>query len=151
MAKEFEGLDETEIEEEINSGGDAGSEANNESGTVEIESPSFFTSYRRKKRPTATNNITRAGRESIGYQLTKYLATEFDEFVNPFSFWSSHEANPKYPELSKLARQVLIVPATSAPVERLFSHGGIITRPHRACLSDKNLSNIIFLKCNRLR
>jgi len=40
------------------------------------------------------------------------------------------------------------VPATSAPVEKVFSHGGIIMRPHRARLIDTMLSNIVFLKCN---
>ena len=44
--------------------------------------------------------------------------------------------------------KVQSVPATSAPVERVFSHGGIIMRPHRARLNDPMLSNIVFLKCN---
>ena len=35
--------------------------------------------------------------------------------------------------------RTLSVPATSAPVERVFSHGGIIMCPHRAQLSDKLL------------
>jgi len=30
----------------------------------------------------------------------------------------------------------------------VFSHGGIIMRPHRARLNDTMLSNIVFLKCN---
>ena len=39
-------------------------------------------------------------------------------------------------DLAKLARLLLIVQETSAPVKRLFSHDGIITRPHRASMSD---------------
>ncbi|KAI4801866.1 hypothetical protein KUCAC02_019734, partial [Chaenocephalus aceratus] len=35
-----------------------------------------------------------------------------------------------------------------APVERVFSHGGLIMRPHRARLSARTLSSLIFLKCN---
>ena len=52
------------------------------------------------------------------------------------------------PKLFELAMKVQSVPATSAPVERVFSHGGIIMRPHRARLNDTMLSNIVFLKCN---
>jgi len=40
------------------------------------------------------------------------------------------------------------VPATSAAVERVFSHGGLVMKPHRARMSDKLLSNLILLKCN---
>ena len=53
-------------------------------------------------------------------------------------------------KLFPLAMGTLSVPATSAPVERVFSRGGIIMRPHRAQLSDKLLSNLIFLKCDQL-
>ena len=37
---------------------------------------------------------------------------------------------------------------SSAPVERIFSRGGIIMRPHRSRLGDKISSNLVFLKCN---
>ena len=55
------------------------------------------------------------------------------------------------PALAKLARLVLSVPASSAPVERVFSHGGIIFRPHRRGMSDANLYELIYLKCNSLK
>jgi len=40
------------------------------------------------------------------------------------------------------------VPASSSPVKRMFSHGGIILRPHRAHMSDKLFWQLILLKCN---
>ena len=53
-------------------------------------------------------------------------------------------------KLFPLAMRTLSVPAASAPVERVFSHGDIIMCPHRAQLSDKLLPNLIFLNCNQL-
>ena len=48
------------------------------------------------------------------------------------------------PDLHKLAMTVLSIPASSAPVERAFSRGGIIFSPHRRRLSAHKLSMLIF-------
>ena len=61
-------------------------------------------------------------------------------------FWKKNKK--ELPKLFELAMKVQSAPATSAPVERVFSHGGIIMRSHRARLNDTMLSNIVFLKCN---
>jgi len=61
-------------------------------------------------------------------------------------FWRKHESDLN--KLYQLAMTVLSVPATSAAVERVFSHGGLIMKPHRAQMNDKLLSSLIFLKCN---
>ena len=45
-------------------------------------------------------------------------------------------------------RIIFYMPATSAPVERIFSSSGIIMRPHRARMSDSLLETLMFLKCN---
>jgi len=62
------------------------------------------------------------------------------------TFWSQHERDLN--KLHQLAMSVLSVPATSAAVERVFSHGGLFMRPQRARMSDKLLSSLVFLKCN---
>lgn len=67
---------------------------------------------------------------------------------NPLVFWKGQQ--DAFPKLTQLARKLLMVPATSAPVERVFSHGGIIMRPHRARLGHNLLSALMFLKVNRL-
>lgn len=48
-----------------------------------------------------------------------------------------------------LLEKLFCIPATSAPVERVFSHGGIILRPHRARMSDDLLSSLVYMKSNR--
>jgi hypothetical protein len=63
-------------------------------------------------------------------------------------FWTARKQ--RFPILYRLAMRSLSAPASSAPIERVFSHGGIIMRPHRASLGDTTLSRLVFLKCNRL-
>uniref|UniRef100_A0A3Q1CK49 HAT C-terminal dimerisation domain-containing protein n=1 Tax=Amphiprion ocellaris TaxID=80972 RepID=A0A3Q1CK49_AMPOC len=55
----------------------------------------------------------------------------------------------RFPQLHKVALKVLTVPASSAPVERVFSRGGIIMTPHRARLGHKMLQSLMLLKCNQ--
>ena len=54
-----------------------------------------------------------------------------------------------YPTLSKLAQKILCVPATSAPVERVFSQSGFLLRQHRASMTRTTLQQLTMLKCNR--
>lgn len=70
--------------------------------------------------------------------------------IDPVKFWNESTITRDMPALAKLANMVLSVPASSAAVERVFSHGGIIFRPHRRRLTDEHLSQLIYLKCNRL-
>lgn len=53
-----------------------------------------------------------------------------------------------FPHLHRLASRVLCVPASSAPVERIFSKSGILMRPHRSRLSKDTLSKLTFVQCN---
>ncbi|CAM4978827.1 unnamed protein product, partial [Rotaria socialis] len=54
-----------------------------------------------------------------------------------------------YPTLSKLAMKFLSIPATSAPVERVFSQSGFLFRQHRASMTRTTLQQLTMLKCNR--
>ena len=53
---------------------------------------------------------------------------------DPLSFWKDNEST--YPNLAELAKKYLAIPASSAPVERLFSIGGkIFVRIGAICLT----------------
>ncbi|CAF4150658.1 unnamed protein product [Rotaria sordida] len=54
-----------------------------------------------------------------------------------------------YPTLSKLALKILSIPATSGPVERVFSQSGFLFRQHRASMTRTTLQQLTMLKCNR--
>ena len=50
--------------------------------------------------------------------------------------------------LKPLALKYLSTPATSAPIERVFSVGGHIFSPKRGRLLGDNLSKLMVVKCN---
>lgn len=50
--------------------------------------------------------------------------------------------------LAPLFEYVFCTPSTSAPVERIFSHSGLIMRPNRARMNDKILEMLVFCHCN---
>lgn len=52
------------------------------------------------------------------------------------------------PTVYSLVVKVLSIPASSAPVERVFSKGGLIVRPHHARLTHKMVTALVFLKSN---
>lgn len=85
---------------------------------------------------------------SVRAELMCYIQTSSnEEAVDCLEFWKVH--NKDFPRLKQVAMRMLAVPASSAPVERVFSHGGLIMCPHRSRLGEKTLSSLIFLKCNQ--
>ena len=64
--------------------------------------------------------------------------------TDPANFWKEHQ----YQVLAKLAKEVLAVPASSAPVERLFSIAGKVFTPERCRLTDSRFEQLMFIRCN---
>jgi len=56
--------------------------------------------------------------------------------------------NEQFIGIHSLLERVLCVPASSVPVERVFSQSGLIIKPNRARMSDALLEELVFLKCN---
>ena len=83
-------------------------------------------------------------------EIVRYLESSLhvDEEVDPVEFWIENEKI--YPSLCPLACDLLTIPASSAPVERVFSTAGIITSGKRNRLNDRNLEREILLKKNIL-
>ena len=81
-------------------------------------------------------------------QINRYLEMQ-DIEEDCLQFW--HRSQTALDKLYHPAMRALSVPASSAAVERVFSQGGIICRPHRARMTDKLLSQLLFLKCNELK
>jgi hypothetical protein len=65
---------------------------------------------------------------------------------NPLKWWQENEC--KYPNVAKLARAVLCIPATSAPSERVFSTAGRTISAERSRILPDNAADLIFLHDN---
>ena len=78
-------------------------------------------------------------------ELSSYLSSCLDETEDPLRFWKANTLT--YPWLSTLAKQYLSVPASSGPVERLFSIGGKVFRPDRCRLTDTKFEKLMNIKC----
>lgn len=77
-------------------------------------------------------------------ELEQYLKTKHnkDELrEDPFDNWISHTIS--FPLLPQAAGEIFATPASSAPVERLFSCSGEVTKAKRNRLSDYNLEREI--------
>ena len=79
---------------------------------------------------------------------TENDSDEIDLYLNsacertaPNEYWQKHEES--YPKLSKLARQILSVPASSASVERGFSLIRRLIGDNRTSLNPESVSNLL--------
>ena len=83
--------------------------------------------------------------EVVDKELIRYCnGPKLERVKDPLEWWAAHES--KYPSLALLARNVLCIPATSAPTERLFSYAGLTIADNRANLLPGNVAEIIYLR-----
>jgi hypothetical protein len=78
------------------------------------------------------------------YRRERILKHTASDPANPLIWWKNHDT--QYPVLSKLAKQFLGVPATSAPSERIFSAAGNIITKKRNRLKPDISSVLVFLQ-----
>ncbi|KAI2913801.1 hypothetical protein CBS147320_10459 [Aspergillus niger] len=66
----------------------------------------------------------------------------------PRAYWKEHEH--EYPVLSRLARDLLSVPATGAGVERLFNTARDICHYRRGSLNESTIQDLMMYKCSEI-
>ncbi len=101
-----------------------------------------------KKKEQASSRSTSPCLMPEQEEVRLYASSELDinEDIDPLQFWMENEST--YPLLASLAFDVLSIPASSAPVERVFSTAGLVSSGRRNRLSDRNLEREIMLKRN---
>jgi len=87
------------------------------------------------------------GTLSIADEIEMYLQSKSpSRSVNIFEWWKVNE--PKYPNVTRLAKSVLCIPATSTAAERVFSSAGIAVSKKRSYLQPENINKTLFLNKN---
>lgn len=81
-----------------------------------------------------------------GDEIDRYLLFDIDksQTIEPLPFWKNHQS--KFPYLSKYARSVFSIPATTTNVEREFSTAGWILNERRTCLQPDTVDNILLVR-----
>jgi len=80
-------------------------------------------------------------------EVSQYFAEKVvPRDTNPLQWWQMNELRFKH--LSKVARSILCVPATSTASERLFSTAGLTVTNLRSCLKPENVDAFVFLNKN---
>lgn len=100
---------------------------------------------------TKIEPATKSLKEQIEEEIDRFIAEPVvhrkgEEKLDPLKWWASHEV--LYPRISRLAKQILAMPASSVPSERIFSLAGNIVNKKRSQLKPENLDLLIFLKKN---
>lgn len=81
-------------------------------------------------------------------EIHTYLKIVYDRVgENNLDFW--HGQMTTMPNLYKLATMILAIPATTAPVERLFSQARYCLGNNRHNLDDKNLERELMIRINK--
>ena len=109
-----------------------------------------MTSIIKEKRKQQGSNLKTPLSPIGNEEIVRYLEScpNVDEKVDPVEFWIENEKT--YPSLAPVACDLLIIPASSAPIERVFSTAGQITSGKRNRLNDRNLEREVLLKKNKV-
>ena len=80
-------------------------------------------------------------------ELQRYLAQQINKSTltsNPLDFWKANQSS--FPLLSKVARCIHSIPATSAATEWQFSGAGVVINERRTNLKPAQVDNILLIR-----
>ena len=83
--------------------------------------------------------------DSLANEIERYLKI-VKGFGYALDWWKENEIH--FPRLARIARKYLVIPATSAMSESMFSRMGLILTNRRSYLTPDKAEKLIFINCN---
>jgi hypothetical protein len=109
-----------------------------------ISSSSIFAGLEEEEEDSITQANTSLN-DSVSLEIERYQQLpKLDPSCDPLEWWASH--SQFFPHLSKIAKSLLSIPATSAASERVFSDGGRVVTDLRNRLKPENVADLVLLK-----
>jgi len=104
---------------------------------------SLFDSYERHSaKASAVASQQQMNLQSVVMEYLEYVATPRTRDSDP---WVEVTHDATFKVLHPLLEKVFCPPATCAPVERIFSHNGLLMRANGARMGDNMLSQLVYL------
>jgi hypothetical protein len=110
------------------------------------ESTNAFTSYQEKQRARALAQSLQGQPDGDEYDRYCKVVIAYVDKNDPIAWWMQETQRRDYPNLSKMAINILSIPAMSADVERLFSSSGLTLSNRRNRMSTEMLEALECLK-----
>lgn len=106
---------------------------------------SLWEGFERKATPKKASSRTD---DIVNNEIKHYLEEPLlDRKKDPFLWWKT-QGQAQFPILSKLAKQILCIPANSISPERVFLKKGRIFADKRKCIKPKYIDQFVFLNQN---
>ncbi|KAK3205449.1 hypothetical protein Dsin_019495 [Dipteronia sinensis] len=104
---------------------------------------------RKKDKLASSSSSTTRSAASSGAELNRFLEAQFDADENTENFdlllwWKTYSY--RYPVLSHLARDILVIPVSTVSSEQAFSTSGRIIEPRRNCLTPEMVEVLICIR-----
>ncbi|KAK3221739.1 hypothetical protein Dsin_008764 [Dipteronia sinensis] len=104
---------------------------------------------RKKDKSASSSSSTTRSAASSGAELNRFLEAQFDADENTENFdlllwWKTYSY--RYPVLSHLARDILVIPVSTVSSEQAFSTSGRIIEPRRNCLTPEMVEVLICIR-----
>ena len=109
---------------------------------IEDDSDTVCEPSHKRIRLMDSDSDTDEAAESTAEEFARFKAEKkLSDGENPLMWWKTNEH--RFPRLSQLAKNVLCVPATSVPSEKLFSSAGYIVNKRRASLDPQTVNMLV--------